>query len=110
MNVNPYPPCEVPISEPTCGVKPPKGDCCDRHSFQIVDVSLPLELCPATEVGRIETECFGEPCIQCEQEPCGSNCSIIITQSVKIRIPVKFGVKTIQGNSFIQCGEQDCRK
>lgn len=82
--------------------KPHKHDC-DQDAFQFVDISVPVEICPDVKLGKIETECCGEPYIQCEHEPCGSNCSIIVTQSVKIKIPVKFDIKTIEGNGFIKC-------
>ncbi|MBQ1263542.1 MAG: hypothetical protein IIX89_04565, partial [Oscillospiraceae bacterium] len=73
---------------------------CDKKAEQFVDIALPIEICPDADLGKIETECCGEPCIECEQEPCGSSMSIIITQSVKIKIPVRFGVKTIEGNGY----------
>ncbi len=81
---------------------------CDKKAEQVVDISLPIEVCPEADLGKIETECCGKPCIECEQEPCGSSLSIIITQSVKIKIPVKFGIKTIEGNSFIKCCDKRC--
>ena len=81
---------------------------CDKKAEQVVDISLPIEVCPEADLGRIETECCGKPCVECEQEPCGSSVSIIITQSVKIKIPVKFGIKTIEGNSFIKCCDKHC--
>lgn len=81
---------------------------CDKRSEQVVDISLPIEVCPEADLGRIETECCGKPKVECEQEPCGSSVSIIITQSVKIKIPVRFGIKTIEGNSFIKCCDKKC--
>jgi len=121
MNVNPYPPCEEYVGGDYHEYdkrdkhddydkhdkhdehdKHDKRDC-DKVGEQYVDISLPIEICPEADLGKIETECCGKPYVQCEQEPCGATCSIIITQSVKIKIPVKFGIKTIEGNSFIKC-------
>lgn len=101
MNLNHYP------DTPDCDRK--HDECCAQLCYQYADVSIPLELFPETELGHIETECCGEPVIQCEHEPCCSNCNIIITQSVKIKIPVKVGIKTKEGNSFIQCGDGCCK-
>ena len=81
---------------------------CDKKAEHFIDIALPIEICPDADLGKIETECCGEPCIECEQEPCGSSMSIIITQSVKIKIPVRFGVKTIEGNGYIKCCDKKC--
>ena len=83
---------------------------CGCFASQLADISIPLEICPDAKLGRIETECCGEPYIQCEHEPCGSNLNIIVTQSVKIKIPVKFAIKTIEGNGFIKCSDDCCGK
>ena len=85
----------------------PERDC-EGYAIQLADISIPLEICPDAKLGKIETECCGEPYIQCEHEPCGSNLNIVITQSVKVKIPVKFGIKTIEGNGFIKCSDDDC--
>jgi hypothetical protein len=102
MNVNGY--CEDYTPEHD-GCK--KEDC-NKKAEQYVDISLPIEVCPDADLGKIETECCGQPHVECEQEPCGSSLSIIITQSVKIKIPVRFGVKTIEGNGYIKCCNKKC--
>ncbi|MBE6789278.1 MAG: hypothetical protein E7539_06415 [Ruminococcaceae bacterium] len=122
MNVNPYP-CEDYTGDFDKRDKYDNYDNCDKYDKhdddkckrdcdkvgeQVVDISLPIEICPEADLGKIETECCGKPYIQCEQEPCGATCSIVITQSVKIKIPVKFGIKTIEGNSFIKCCDKHC--
>ena len=89
------------------GHKPDRD--CGSFASQLADISIPLEICPDAKLGRIETECCGEPYIQCEHEPCGSNLNIIVTQSVKIKIPVKFAIKTIEGNGFIKCSDDCCK-
>ena len=105
MNMNTYPCDELLEKEEHCD----GGRCdCNKIGEQTFDISLPIEICPEADLGKIETECCGKPHIECEQEPCGATCSIVITQSVKIKIPVKFGVKTIEGNSFIKCYDKYC--
>ena len=81
---------------------------CSKTLEQFVDISLPIEVCPEADLGKVETFCCGEPYIQCEHEPCGGSCSIIVTQSVKIKIPVKFGIKSIEGNGYIKCCDKHC--
>lgn len=102
MNVNGY--CEDYNGE----MEMCKKCDCDKKVEQYVDISVPIEVCPDADLGKIETECCGEPKIECEQEPCGSSLSIIITQSVKIRVPVRFGIKTIGGNGYIKCLDKKC--
>ena len=111
MNTNPCMPCEEVEREYThehCDDG--KKDKCYEMGCQYADISIPIEICPAADLGEIKTECCGEPYIQCEHEPCGSNLNIIVTQSVKIKIPVKFGIKTIEGNGFIKCSDDCCDK
>lgn len=120
MNVNPYETapyqdvyahdkCDKYDKDDKCD-KYDKCDKCDNDAVQFVDISVPVEICPDVKLGRIETECCGDPFVQCECEPCGSNLSIVVTQSVKIRIPVEFNVKTIEGNGFIKCCDGCCDK
>ena len=100
--MNTYPACDDYKEDVCC-----ENDC-KNVGYQYADISVPIEICPETNVGRIETECCGEPYIECESEPCGANLNIIITQSVKIKIPVKFGIRTIEGNGYIKCGDKCC--
>lgn len=83
---------------------------CEGCGYQFADVSIPIEICPAADLGEITTECCGEPSVFCESEPCGNNCNIVITQSVKIKIPLKVGIRAIVGNSFISCTDGCCEK
>ncbi len=108
MNVNPFD--SLPVCDKYDDCDKPHGRDCDTLASQLADISVPLEICPDVKLGNIQTECCGEPYIQCEHEPCGSNCNIIVTQSVKIKIPVKFGIKTIEGNGFIKCADGCCDK
>ena len=113
MNTNPCMPCEDVEREydyaPPCS-DGDKKDKCYEVGCQYADISIPIEICPAADLGEIKTECCGEPYIQCEGEPCGNNLNIVITQSVKIKIPLKVGIRAIQGNSFIVCGDSCCEK
>ena len=112
MNTNPCMPCEDVKHEHDHGFDEcdKKDKCHSQTGCQYADISIPIELCPAADLGEIKTECCGEPYIQCEGEPCGNNLNIVITQSVKIKIPVKVGIRAIQGNSFIVCGDSCCEK
>ncbi len=84
-------------------------DCCDKTGFQLVEIDLPVELKPCPEIGRIETECCGDPYIVCECCECSESCCIVVTQKLKIRIPIKYAVKATAGESCIACEKSgDC--
>lgn len=86
-----------------------KAPCeCSQCSYQLASVSTPIEICPEASLGCIETECCGEPYIECEHEPCGSSLNLVVTQKIKIKIPVTVGIRTIEGNSFIKCDKECC--
>ena len=81
---------------------------CSQSAYQFANISTPIEICPEASVGCIETECCGEPYIECECEPCGASLNLVITQKIKVKIPVTVGIRTIEGNSYIQCDNGCC--
>lgn len=81
---------------------------CSQCGFQYADISTPIEICPDSNLGKIETECCGEPFIECEHEPCSSSLNVVITQTVKIKIPITVGIRAIEGTSYIQCSDKCC--
>ena len=84
---------------PGCG----KPESCRKVGYEYADISIPVEVRPNAVVGPIETECCGEPSVVCAPDDCGEGCRIIITQRVRIKIPVKCGVETIPGYSYVTC-------
>ncbi len=85
----------------------PDKDACAKTGFEVAEVSLPVEILPSTFVGDIETDCCGEPKVECECDACGKTCKLVITQRVKIKIPFKVGIKAITGDSTISCSKSD---
>ncbi|NLU24269.1 MAG: hypothetical protein GXW99_06055 [Clostridiales bacterium] len=82
---------------------------CYKVGYEYADVSIPIELRPSTIIGRIETACCGEPMVTCAADPCGEYCNIIITQRIRIKIPVRYGLEAIPGSSYVECGDPpDC--
>lgn len=76
---------------------------CFKVGCQEVDITVPIELRPDTDMGEIEIRCCGEPRIECMNEPCDNGLYIEIKQKAKIVIPVKFNVKAIAKDSSINC-------
>lgn len=83
-------------------------DGCFKTVFQYADLKLPIEVKPNALVGRIETECCGEPCVTCDCEKCKSVCYICITQKVRIKIPVKFELCAEKGEVTLECDKKHC--
>jgi len=85
-------------------------DSCMKVGCKEVDISLPIELKPDTDIGKIEIHCCGEPRIECVNEPCDNGVLIEIRQRAKVIIPVKFNVKAAVKDSSIECVDKDCKE
>ena len=83
-----------------------QDDCC-KIGYQYADISIPVEIKPKAIVGKIETECCGEPTVVCSENICENSCEVIVTQRVSIKIPICYKVLTCVGESKINC---DCKK
>jgi hypothetical protein len=74
---------------------------CKRTVIQKADVSIPIEIKPKAVVGKITSECLGEPIIT--NENCEESCKIIITQVLSVKIPIEYLVSTKIENSEVNC-------
>ena len=74
---------------------------CEKIINQKADVSVPIDIKPTAVVGKIQAECIGEP--QITNDKCKELCGIIITQTLSVKIPIKFNVSTNVGESKINC-------
>lgn len=83
--------------------RPPCPDNCNKTGYEYTDISLPIELLPYTTVGYIETSCIGEPDVRCETAPGSRTVRLIVSQRVKICIPLNIGVTAVPGCSYIEC-------
>ena len=84
--------------------KPPHGcdnEVCKKIISQKADVNVPLEIKPTAEVGKIESECCGEPRII--RDACENSCKITIVQTIRIKIPIKYNISTNVGKSSAVC-------
>ncbi len=81
-------------------------DGCSSLGCQFADIKVPIEIEPDVTVGEIETECCDKTCVKCKDCGCGVS-EIVLTQKVKIKIPVKFCVKADVKDISISC--DDCR-
>ncbi|MGI6270036.1 MAG: hypothetical protein ACOYKJ_05840 [Candidatus Howiella sp.] len=93
-----YPPYEA--SSP-CNGPPPDG--CVKVGYQYADICVPVEVKSNAEIGKIETECCGEPMVSCKQNAADCTCEIRIVQKVCIKIPVRYSIAARAGESTIDC-------
>ena len=88
---HPKPPCDCAYGE------------CKRDIVQHTDICVPVDIDPSATVGRIITECCGDPIVECRHEHCDNTCKIKITQRLKITIPITFSVVTCSDDPIITC-------
>ena len=81
---------------------------CGKMACQYADVCVPIELKPNATIGKVETECCGDPYVLCRQKS-GNMCEILIKQRVEIRIPVTYSVIACIGENMIDC-DCDCKE
>lgn len=87
---------------PECLCDRPDG--CRKAVKQYLEVSVPVEIFPETEVGKIETECVGDPkviCEDCKKKP--DACRLTVVQKVCVKVPLKYVFKTESGQSKTEC-------
>lgn len=81
---------------------------CSTVSCQDVDVCVPVTVKAYGEIGKVKTQCLGDPvvtpgCDHCMGKQCNV-CTYTICQNLRIEIPVTVGAKAEAGEAFIDCG------
>lgn len=97
-NIQGYPPRKP---QPPCDCSDSDG--CEKVGYQYADICVPVEIKPDAEIGRIETECCGEPDISCKQNREDCTCEVRIVQKICIKIPIRYSVEACKGESTIHC-------
>lgn len=95
---------DLPISEPTetCGGESSCG--CVKTVIQYANISSEIDILPKIEIGEIETECLGGPDIKCVGSPCKKACKLILSQTVRIKIPIQYSAAACVDESSANCG------
>lgn len=85
------------------------SDGCTKTAQQYADISTSVSLNSTATLGKIETECLGEPSICCEETNCDNTCKITIIQKVSIKIPISYKIDACIDEDGISCDcNQDC--
>lgn len=82
-------------------------DGCTKTGVQYANVSTQIDVAPRVRVGDVETECVGTPKACCTDDGCDKMNRIIITQKIRIKIPIEYNVVTRVGESSIDCCDKD---
>ncbi len=91
------------------GFEKPEDDCdkdgCVKECNLYTGVSVPVEIEPEANVGKIDVECCGDPVIknECSYD---KKHKIVITQKFMIKIPVCYQVKTYVGKCESNCKDK----
>ncbi len=86
------------------------GPSCLSVATQFAEVSLPVRLLPYIRLGELETECCGEPAVTVRQTPgCCRGCELVVTQTVCLRIPIRYGASADAGEISVSCKKPPCR-
>ena len=92
------PPCPPPC--------PPKTEC-PAVGIQNALVSVPVTIVPFANKGPVKVFCCGDPVINYNTDRCCGKvndvCRFIITQQLKVEVPVDFGADVCVGDSFVCC-------
>ena len=78
---------------------------CNKITTQCVDVTAPGILQPTASVGTVTVACQGAPSVSCVTDPCGTSCTITLTQQICVTMPVRYGVSLSSGEPTISCAE-----
>lgn len=74
-----------------------------KVAYQYADVNIPVQLNPNVTIGDIEIECCDEPIVNCCNNDSQQACDVIVTQKVRIKIPICYEIDACAGKSFINC-------
>lgn len=85
---------------------------CPALGCQDVSVGVPVEVKPFAKVGKIKAECISRPTIERSGKmPEGHPkevCKFIISQKLRVEVPVSFGAKVEVGEARIDCKHGHC--
>lgn len=78
---------------------------CRSESVRYAQVSVALNVVPYARIGKVNTQCLGEPtvCLY-EHSPCG--CKLVITQNIGITVPIEYGASVSEEAVEVNCGCQ----
>lgn len=76
---------------------------CVRTGVQYADITTPISVEPHVKIGGIETEYIGVPDVCCTESRCKNVFNIVLTQKLRITIPIQYGVTACVEESDITC-------
>ena len=95
--------------EKACGNDFPDFNKCKAQIEKFLTVCIPVTTTPSINVGKIKTECCGNPIISmknhdnCCKGVCDGSCKFTIIQKMKVEIPIDFNADTDIDELFVDC-------
>lgn len=87
----------------------PKYDDCKTLIEKFLTICLPVTTTPCARIGKIKTECCGNPIISsrkhdvCCDEMKDGCCKFTVIQKMKVEIPIDFEADTRIDDLFVDC-------
>ena len=85
------------------------GDDCKSIIEKFLTIGLPVTTTPCVKLGKIKSECCGNPIISskkfntCCEEMKDGTCEFTIIQKMKVEIPLEFSTDTKIDDLFVDC-------
>lgn len=99
---------DMPDKFEHCGGCKKEHHACTKVTYQYAEVSVPVKVKPFARVGRIETQCCGNPVITDHRKgecDCDGVCELEIAQTICVKIPIEYCAMTDIGENKVRCGD-----
>jgi hypothetical protein len=86
---------------------PNENIACPVVGYQSTSVCVPVKVTPFAKAGATITKCCGEPIVKPGSAICSGAkngvCSLTISQTLCIEVPVLFGAEAEVGDTYVDC-------
>lgn len=80
---------------------------CTETCYSDISIGIPVTIKPFGKIGNAKTQCLESSVVFDKEADCARNtdnyCRLIITQKLRVEIPVVFGANVEAADAFIDC-------
>lgn len=95
------------MNQNNCCSQPLTDNCsiceCSKTSCQYMDIDLAVNLKPTAIINGISVECICDPIITCIENNCNNCCKIMISQRIRVDIPITYRISAFADESTAHC-------